>query len=125
DIIGLVLTERLAGVISDGLVKRLEEVAVVDDVAVDLVVAIKSVDPADRLEQAMVAHLLVDVQVRRTWGIKARQKLVDDDEQPHLTGFIDKLLLDVGLELLDTVDRLIRILAEVIGEHLPIYLVLA
>ena len=38
---------------------------------------------------------------------------------------MDELLLDVGLELLDAVDRLVRILAEVVGEHLPVDLVLA
>ena len=59
---------------------------VVDDVAVVLVVAIETVHAADGLEQAVVLHLLVDVEVGRARGVEAGQQLVDDDQQPHLAG---------------------------------------
>ena len=106
------------------LVEGLEEVAVVDDVAVGLVVAVEPVDSADGLEQAVVAHLLVDVEVGRARRVEAGQQLVDDDEQAHLAGLVDEAALDVLLELLDPQHRLVGRLVEVVRQHLPIDVVL-
>ena len=55
--------------------ERLEEVLVVDDVAVVFVVAVEPVDAADGLEQAVVLHLLVDVEVGRGGASKPVRSL--------------------------------------------------
>ena len=91
DVLLLVAVERAGGVVGDGRFERVEQVAVVDDVAVVLVVAVEAVDAADGLEQAVVAHLLVDVEVGGARGVEAGQQLVDHDEQPHLAGLFDEL----------------------------------
>ena len=103
DVLLLVAVEGAAGVVGDGALERVEQVAVVDDVAVVLVVAVEPVDAADGLEQAVVAHLLVDVEVGGRRRVEAGQQLVDDDQQPHLARVVDEPLLDVLLELLDLV----------------------
>ena len=124
--VGLVVAvERAAGVVGDGRLQRVEQVAVVDDVAVVLVVAVEPVDAADGLEQAVVLHLLVDVQVGGARRVEAGQQLVDDDEQPHLARVLDEALLDLVLELLDLGHRLVGRLVEVVGQHLAVDLVLA
>ena len=84
DVLLLVAVERAAGVVGDRRLERVEQVAVVDDVAVVLVVAVEAVDAADGLEQAVVLHLLVDVEVGGRGRVEAGQQLVDDDQQPHL-----------------------------------------
>ena len=63
DVLLVVAVERAAGVVGDGAFERVEQVLVVDDVAVVLVVAVEAVDAADGLEEAVVLHLLVDVEV--------------------------------------------------------------
>ncbi|MNF75440.1 hypothetical protein D3C84_575040 [compost metagenome] len=63
-----------------------------------LVLAIQTVDPADGLEQAVVAHLLVDVEVGRRRCVEAGQQLVHHDQQAHLPRLFDEALLDLFLE---------------------------
>ena len=48
-----------------GAFQALEEVLVVDDVAILLVLAVQPVHAADRLEEAVVPHLLVDLFLQR------------------------------------------------------------
>ena len=121
----LVAVEGAAGVVGDGGLERVEQVAVVDDVAVVLVVAVEPVDAADGLEQAVVLHLLVDVEVGGARRVEAGQQLVDHDQQPHLAGLLDEPLLDLLLELLDLGHRLVGRLVEVVGQHLAVDVVLA
>ena len=90
DVLLLVAVERAAGVVGDGRLQRVEQVAVVDDVAVVLVVAVEAVDAADGLEQAVVLHLLVDVEIGGARRVEAGQQLVDHDQQPHLAGLVDE-----------------------------------
>src|SRR5690349_4995091 len=103
----------------DGALKRFEKILVVDDVAVFLALVVEAVDAADRLEQAVVSHALVDVEVRRRGGVEASEKLVDDDQQLHLAGLLDEALLYLLLEQLDFGHGSIGVLAEVFSEHLP------
>ena len=49
----------------NGTFEALEQVLVVNDVAVLLVVAVQPVNSTDRLEEPVIAHLLVDVEVGR------------------------------------------------------------
>ena len=91
DVVLVVAVERAAGVVGDGGLEGVEQVAVVDDVAVVLVVTVEPVDSADGLEQAVVLHLLVDVEVGGARGVEAGQQLVDHDQQPHLAGLVDEL----------------------------------
>ena len=86
DVFLLVAVERAARVVGDGRFEGVEEVAVVDDVAVVLVVAVEPVDAADGLEEAVVLHLLVDVEIGGARRVEAGEQLVDDDQQPHLAG---------------------------------------
>ena len=93
---------QFGGVDGDGLLYFLEQVLVVNDVAKLLVIAVEPVGAADGLEQAMVLHGLVDVEVGAGRGIKARQQLVHHDQELHLGGRLDEAvlrLLLVGLGL--------------------------
>jgi len=54
---------KLGGINRDGVLNFLEQVFVIDDVAEVLVLAVQPVDTADCLEQAVVLHGLVDVQI--------------------------------------------------------------
>jgi len=72
----------------------------------------------------VVAHLLVDVQVRGARGVEAGQQLVDHDEQTHLTRLLDEAALDLLLELVDPTDSLVRRHTEEVGQHPPIDVVL-
>ena len=71
---------------------------VVDNIAEILALAIQSVDPADGLEQAMIVHRLVDVQVGAAGGIEARQELIHDDQQLHIRRFFHELPLSFLFE---------------------------
>ena len=77
DVLGLVAVQCAAGVVGDSTFQGVEQVLVVDDVALVLVIAVEPVDAADGLEQAVVAHLLVDVQVSGGRCVEAGEQLVD------------------------------------------------
>ena len=79
DVLPVVAVERAGRVVVDRALQTPEEVLVVDDVAVLLVVTVQPVHPADRLEEPVITHLLVDVEVRCRGCIKAGQQFVDDD----------------------------------------------
>ena len=94
DVVGVEVVEGTSRVVLDGAGEGVEEVPVIDDVAVVLVVAVEPVDAADGLEQAVVLHRLVDVEVGRRRGVEASEELVHDDEQLHLAGGLDEPLFD-------------------------------
>ena len=71
----------------------LEQVFVVHDVAEGLVLAVEPVRAADGLEQAVVLHRLVDVEVGAARRIEAGEQLVHDNEQPHVRRLLDEPLL--------------------------------
>ncbi len=101
----------------NGALQALEQVLVVDDVAVFLVVAVQAIDAANGLEQTMVAHLLVDVEKGRGRGVKAGQQPVHHDQQLHLPWLVHELVLDLSLELVGFPHRRIRRFLEPIRQH--------
>ena len=78
------------GVHRDGVLHLLEQVLVIDDVAKVLVFTIEPVGAADGLEQAVVLHGLVDIQVRARRRIKAGQQLVHHHQQAHVGRLFDE-----------------------------------
>ncbi|MNJ32551.1 hypothetical protein D3C77_272180 [compost metagenome] len=72
----VVAVQGAAGVVANGAFQQLEQVLVVDDVTVLLILTVQAVDPADGLEQAVVAHLFVDVEVSGRRRVEAGQQLV-------------------------------------------------
>ena len=72
---------------------------VVDYVAMALFLAVEPVDAANRLEEIVVFHLLVDVEIGCGRRVKACQQLVNHDQQLHLRRMFDKLLLRPFLEI--------------------------
>ena len=113
----VVTVERAGGVLLDRALQALEQVLVVDDGAVFLVVAVQPVHAADGLEQAVVAHLLVDVEAGGRGRVEAGQELVHHDEQLHLARLFDELLLYRLLERLDLVHRRLGRLVEPVCQH--------
>ena len=87
--------------------QALEQVLVVDDVAVFLVVAVQAVDAADGLEQPVILHLFIDVEIGRRRRVEAGQQFVHDDQELHLPRFVDEFLFDLFFELFESVDRLV------------------
>ncbi len=93
---------EFGGVDGDGVLDLLEQVLVVDDVAEVLVLAVQPVDAADRLEQAVVLHRLVDVEIGAGRRVEAGEQLVHDDQQLHVGRLLDEqrlgpLLVGLGL----------------------------
>ena len=70
----------------DGVLDLLEEVLVIDDVTELLVLAVQPVRAADSLEQAMVLHALVNIQISAVRSIEAGEEHVHDDQQLHVRG---------------------------------------
>ena len=68
----------------------LEQVFVIDDVSKVLVLTIEPVGTADGLEQAVVLHGLVDVQVRARRRVKAGQQFVHHHQQAHVGRLFDE-----------------------------------
>ena len=119
-VFAVIALERLARVFLDRSLQRPEQILVVDDVAVLLVLSVQSVDAADRLEETVILHLLVDVEIRCGRGIETGQQLVHDDQELHLPGLVDEPPLDLLLELLGFVHRLVLGLTEVVRQHLSV-----
>ena len=90
--------QRACGIIVDRGFEALEQVLVIDDVAIFLVFAIEPVDAANRLKQAVIMHLLVDVEIGRGRCVKTGQKLIDNDEKLHLPRLVHKFLLGILFE---------------------------
>ena len=93
---------QLGGIDGDGVLDLLEQVLVVHDVAEILVLAVEPVGPADGLEQAVVLHRLVDVEIGAGRRIETREQLVHHDEQLHVRRLFGEQrlgLLLVGLGL--------------------------
>ena len=106
-VFAVVALEGFARVFLDRALQRAEEVFVVDDVAVLLVLPVQPVDPADRLEETVVLHLLVDVEVRGRRGVEAGEQLVHHDQELHLPGLVHEPPLDLLLELVGLVHGLV------------------
>ena len=86
----------------DRVLDLLEQVLVIDDVAEVLVFAVQPICTADRLEQAVVLHRLVDVEIRARRSIEAGEQLVHHDQHLHVRRFLNEQLfrpLLVGLGL--------------------------
>ncbi len=77
---------QLGGVDRDGVLDLLEEVLVIDDVTELLILAVQPVRAADSLEQAMVLHALVDIEISAGRRIEAGEEHVHDDQQLHVRG---------------------------------------
>ena len=73
----------------------------------------------------MVAHALVDIEIRGRRRIEACQQLVYHDQQFHLARRFDEAFLDLFFETLGLVHRRVFRLVEMVGQHLTIDLVLA
>ena len=69
--------------------------------AIIVCAVIDAVHAAHGLEQPMVLHGLVYVEIGTRRGVEARQQLVHDDEQLHLVGTVDEGVLYLGLEILN------------------------
>ena len=114
----LVVTVQCArGVIMHRPFQAFEQILVVNDVAVFLVFAVQPVHPADGLEQAVIAHLLVNVEIRGRGRVKAGEQLVHHDQQLHLAGLFDELFLHRQLELPDPVHGFLRRFIEPVRQH--------
>ena len=124
DIFGVIAVQRAAGVVAHCPFQAFEQVLVVDDVAVFLVIAIQPIDAANGLEQAVVTHLLVDVEVGGRGRIKAGEQLVHHDQELHLARFVNELLFHLLFNALGLGDGPVRALVEPFGQHLPIHRVL-
>ena len=116
DILLVVAGERPVRVILDRALDVLEEMLVVDDVPEILVLAVEPVHAADRLEERVVDHLLVDVEIGAGRRVKTRQQLVNDDQQLHRARMVDEPVLRPLLELLG------RAVAEHVLGHLVLVL---
>ena len=86
------MIEGIAGVHRDGILHLAEEILVIHDQAIGLVVAIEAIGAADRLEQAVILHRLVDVEHAAGGGIEAGEELVNHNQQLHLGGLLDETL---------------------------------
>ena len=88
---------QLRGVNRDSVFHLLEQVLVVNDITKLFVIAIQPVGAADGLEQAVVLHGFVDVEVGAGWCIKACQQLVHYHQQFHVGRLPDEQVLGVLL----------------------------
>ena len=98
---------------------------VINDVAVLFVIPIQSIDAADGLKQAMIAHLFVDIEIGSRWRVEACEQFVYHDEQAHLAWLIKKAFFDRFLELFHFAHRCLFWLIEMGGQHLAVDGVLA
>ena len=89
---------QLVGIVDgDGVLHVLEQLLVVNDVAIVLVVAVKPVGPADGLEQSVVAHLVVEIDVGAARRVEAGQELAHHDQQLAVGGLFDEAPLGLVL----------------------------
>jgi hypothetical protein len=85
--VGGVAEVEFGGVDGDRVFDFFEQVFVIDDVATGFVVPIEAVDAADGLEETVILHAFVDVEVGAAWRIKSGQEFIDDDQKFHGGGF--------------------------------------
>ena len=74
---------QVGGVHGHSLLDLLEQVFVVHDIPEVLVLAVEPVGAADGLEEAVVLHALVDVEVGAAWRVEAGQQFIHHHEQLH------------------------------------------
>ena len=120
----VVICEGFRGVVRNRILQRLEQISVVDDIAVLFIVTIEPVHAADSLEEAVILHVLIDVEIGRTRCIKAGQEFIDHNKQPHLAGMLDERLLDTLFKLVNPLDSIVGVGLEVVGEHPTVDVVL-
>ena len=68
----------------------LEQILVIHDKTEFFVFAIQPVDAADGLEQAMILHRFIDIQIGATGRIETGQQFIDHDQQLHICRLVDK-----------------------------------
>ena len=78
------------GVDGDGVFHFGEEVAVIDDVAEILVLTVEAIGATDGLEEAMILHSLVDIEVGAGWCVEACEQFVHHDQEFHVRWLLDE-----------------------------------
>ena len=91
-LIGITL-KGTGGILLHGSGQVTEQLLIVHDISEVLILAIQTVDTADCLEQAMIVHGLVNIQICAGWCIEASQKLINHNQQLHVIRLFDEFLL--------------------------------
>ena len=81
---------QLGRVDRHGVLDFFEQVLVIDDVAKVFIVAVQPVGAANGLEQAMILHRFVDVQIGARRRVKTCEQLVHHDQQLHVGRLFDE-----------------------------------
>ena len=120
-LIGITL-KGTGGILLHGSGQITEQLLVIHDIAKILIFAIQAIDTADCLEQAMIVHGLVNIQICAGRCIEAGQQLVYHDQQLHIIGFFDEFLLCCLFKFLDPFGNtaLVRSVIRVNADHLQI-----
>ena len=100
-----------------------EKFLVVDNDTEGLRLVIQTVHAANRLEQAMVLHLFVDIQICAMRSIKTSQQLIDYNEQLHVSRFINELAFGFLLKSFHLLVDARSIIAFFDSDHLQVNLV--
>ena len=110
------------GVLLHGSRQIAKQLLVIHDIAEILILSIQTIDTADCLEQAMIVHGLVNIQICAGRCIEAGQQLVYHDQQLHIIGFFDEFLLCCLFKFLDPFGNtaLVRSVIRVNADHLQI-----
>ena len=120
DIFGFKVGKSLAGVVRDRLSQRSEQIFVINDVAKFFIIPIKPIDATDRLEQAVILHLLINVKISSRWCIKTGEKFVYHDEKFHLRKLFNEILFDCFLKFFSPTHNGIFRLIEIRREHFSV-----
>ena len=72
----------------DGVLDFFEQVFVVHDVAEIFVFTVEAVDAADGLEEAVILHGLVDVEIGAGRRVEASQQFIHDHQQFHVVAVL-------------------------------------
>ena len=95
----------IAGEQGDGVIDGLLLLAEVEDVAVGLGVVEHAVGARERLDQAVVLEVLIDVEGVQVFGIEAGEQHVHDDDDVDLLG-----VRQVAVRVLLVLDALLHVL---------------
>ena len=110
--------KSICRIVLNSLFKTFEQVLVVNDVSVIFVITVKTIHSTNRLEQSVVAHLLIDIEVRGGRRVKTGEQLIHHNEQLHLARLLNKLFLSSLLVLFRTVNHRLGRIIEEISQHL-------
>ena len=100
-VFGIITFKGTGCIILHRRLKLAEKLFIIDDISKVLGIIVQTVYSTDRLEQTVILHILINIQICARWSIESRKQLIYNNKQFHICRLFHKFPFRFLLKLLD------------------------